>query len=494
MQELEEVGIWWLPSNPERQISGVLKFSSSTGIQLELIGSFQENHVVDFSEVYAIILGVIQGKLVTLCGNRVTQSDSPSPGFKSEKYIANLAFVGTHFSSPDEAKFYRVAIEYSYLSDWANLPPIRREEEYEENCRNIRGLNFSYTRPGCIQGNTDQGLLSLSYTWRNSGHPFQINFTQSATFEIKSKEDFSFDQWMSKIIFPLQNFITLATDRPNSVTRVLAFSRHGSRATLDTAYFTKEDAIIEIIYSSIYTEARQKNRLLPNELLFELKDIKETFGDTMSRWLAIAAELDSVCNLFFSTRYSQAMYQENHFLNIVQAAESYHRRRRFNRVLPKHEHEERISRILGNASEEDQEWLKQKLAFSNEPSLKERLIDLVKETREIISPLIVDEDSFIKQVRNTRNYLTHYDKSLQKKAVKGGNLYWLTYTLEVLLQACFLKELGFPSEQCIALFEKNERYQFAIREVQSKTNVKKTQTKSRRQNHKKHQNQKQTQK
>ncbi|MBE9179394.1 hypothetical protein IQ268_12555 [Oculatella sp. LEGE 06141] len=465
MQELEEIGVWWIPSNPEIQVSGLLKFSSSTGIRLELIGSLQEHSKVDCP----IILGVTQGKLITLCESRVIHSRSSIPGFDSEKYTVKIAFIGAHFSSLDEVKFFRVAVEYSYLSDWANPPVIKRQEELEEDNYNIRELNFSYTRPEPVRGSTDQGVLSLVYTWQDAGQPFQIDFSQSANFEIKSQEEFSFDEWMAKLVFPLQNFITLATDRPNSVTRVLVFSRYGVRSTEDTPHFTKQDSSIEVIYRSVYTEARQDNRLLPDDLLFQLKDIKETFGDTMARWLAIAAELDSVCNLFFSTRYSQRMYQENHFLNIVQAAESYHRRRRFNRVLPKEEHEKRISRIIDNALEEDKEWLKQKLSFSNEPSLKERLIDLRQETSEIISPLITDEDSFIKQIRDTRNYLTHYDKSLWKKAVKEEDLYWLTYTLEVLLQTCFLKELGFSPEQCVALFERNERYQFAIQRTNGKT-------------------------
>ena len=465
MQELEEIGIWWIPSNPEIQVSGLLKFSSSTGIRLELIGSLQEHSKVNCP----IILGVTQGKLITLCENRVIHSRSSIPGFDSERYTVKIAFIGDHFSSLDEVKFFGVAVEYSHLSDWANLPVIKRQEELEEDNYNIRELNFSYTRPETVRGSTDQGVLSLVYTWQDSGQPFQIDFSQSATFEIKSQEEFSFDEWMAKLIFPLQNFITLATDRPNSVTRLLVVSRYGVRSTEDTPHFTKQDISIEVIYRSVYTEARQDNRLLPDDLLFQLKDIKETFGDTMTRWLEISAELDSVCNLFFSTRYSQTMYQENHFLNIVQAAESYHRRRRFNRVLPKEEHEKRISRIIDNALEEDKEWLKQNLSFSNKPSLKERLIDLRQETSEIISPLITDEDSFINQVRDTRNYLTHYDKSLWKKAVEGEDLHWLTYTLEVLLQTCFLKELGFSPEQCVALFERNERYQFAIQKTNGKT-------------------------
>lgn len=42
MEEFEYNGIWWLPENPKKKISGTLRFNLREDANLELIGSFKE--------------------------------------------------------------------------------------------------------------------------------------------------------------------------------------------------------------------------------------------------------------------------------------------------------------------------------------------------------------------------------------------------------------------------------------------------------------------
>ncbi|MFM8007571.1 MAG: hypothetical protein ACKO86_22115, partial [Dolichospermum sp.] len=39
MESFERVGEWWLPENPNRKASGILKFEPITGGTLQLIGA-----------------------------------------------------------------------------------------------------------------------------------------------------------------------------------------------------------------------------------------------------------------------------------------------------------------------------------------------------------------------------------------------------------------------------------------------------------------------
>jgi ApeA N-terminal domain 1 len=123
------------------------------------------------------------------------------------------------------------------------------------------------------------------------------------------------------------------------------------------------------------------------------------------------------------------MYLEQRFLNMVQAAESYHRRRRSNEVLPKSEHRERVQRIVSTAPEGDRSWLKEQLTYSNEPRLRDWLADLVALTEPVMMPLIGDVHKFVRLVTNTRNYHTHYDRRLLSKSAQGPDLYELTSQL-----------------------------------------------------------------
>ncbi len=81
-------------------------------------------------------------------------------------------------------------------------------------------------------------------------------------------------------------------------------------------------------------------------MLFSLYDIESQFSLIMQRWFNSFEELDSVFNLFFSIKYKPDMYLENQFINLAQAAESYHRRRINNQALPNEEYQRRIEVVL----------------------------------------------------------------------------------------------------------------------------------------------------
>ena len=52
--------------------------------------------------------------------------------------------------------------------------------------------------------------------------------------------------------------------------------------------------------------------------------------------------------------------------------------------------------------------------------------------------------STISAIYDNRNYLTHYNAKLTGRAAKGARLLQLVEILKLLLQACFLRELGLP--------------------------------------------------
>lgn len=42
MEELDEQGMWWLPSQPDRKVAGRLTYTVENGARLSLNGSFRE--------------------------------------------------------------------------------------------------------------------------------------------------------------------------------------------------------------------------------------------------------------------------------------------------------------------------------------------------------------------------------------------------------------------------------------------------------------------
>ncbi len=455
MQEIKYKGFWWLPSDSENKVAVDLTFSNSNGIKLNIIGSWVNHWNSSMlnegqSETIKIILGISEaGKLITIYDsilkNYVLHS---SPGLDTQKYRSKILFIDAHFTDPSDILFYKAEVDYSYLSDWANLPvPAIKGREY----------NLSYTYPEKISAKIAQGQISVVYRYSSVYDLRHVRL--SACLQIEPKMELSFEDFYSQFIFPIKNFLTLATNRPNSPTSVRLYSRNG---TTQGSHALEEIPIQAIFQTEFRENIGKKSRAL---ILFSLEDIKSNFSLVMQKWFNVVNELGmgSLCNLFFSVfsvLYSKEMYAEHRFLNLVQAAELYHRLKKNNQVLPKNEHEYRRNSILNSIPEEHKEWLKQKLEFSNEPTLKERLSDL---TKEVIIRLIDDPEKWIVKIKNTRNYYTHYNQSLKKKAAKGEELFLLTQELSFVLQTCLLIELGCSPERSAELVQKNEYWKYRQR-------------------------------
>jgi ApeA N-terminal domain 1 len=155
---------------------------------------------------------------------------------------------------------------------------------------------------------------------------------------------------------------------------------------------------------------------------------------------------------------------EQKFLNIIQSVESYHRRRSNKRDLPEDKHKKRIEAIRAGSPQAYRKWLSDKLKYSNELSLRQRLKDLLddKNINQPVLPLVGRKSVFINRVVNARNFLTHYEPSGRRSAATGEELYYMAQILSFLVQACFLHELGILPQQSLDLFRRNATYQYAI--------------------------------
>jgi hypothetical protein len=85
--------------------------------------------------------------------------------------------------------------------------------------------------------------------------------------------------------------------------------------------------------------------------------------------------------------------------------------------------------------------------------------------RDVLLPLVKDVDEFITVVKDTRNHLTHYTKNPKAKVVKGADLDPFTRSLEFLLIACLLVELGIPNRARFECLRRNRRYVHAAKQA-----------------------------
>ena len=460
MESFDYEGIWWLPESVDNKVAGRLQFSKTEGLILNLIGTLNPTFGFNETNKYPLVHGLTQtGKSFTLQNVFETGLHIGLPGFNSQTLDATIAFSGAHFDSLDQIKFDMMHVEYNHLGKWVDTSGLSYSIFDEDG--NFERLEANYAYPEEVTAYLTDVKITPTYTFNiniPAMHPVEeLQLKQKIYLKVEADNALSLETAMRRFILPFRNLLTFATNSPNFITKLTGFFSNNQG--------TKSDESTESSIN-IFFQENNSSTVSKASPLFTLKDVKNDFSDLLQKWFTIADELDSVCNLFFGVLYSDQMYSEHKFASFVHAAESYHRHRFKNEVLPKAEHKQMVKEIVDQVLEKHQAWLKEKLAYSNETRFRDRIRDLIDFAGAVIDPLIGDKEDFVSSVANTRNYNTHYDIRLKDRALRDADLYWLSQTLSFLVQICLLRELGFSAERCVDIFANNQEYLYAIRRIQ----------------------------
>ena len=132
-------------------------------------------------------------------------------------------------------------------------------------------------------------------------------------------------------------------------------------------------------------------------------------------------------------------------MTLVQALEAFHRRTSNDKYMEEDKFEEIRKNLIKQIPKKDRNWFGSKLQYANELTLKNRIEKMI----EPFDHFIDDERKprLINSIKDTRNYLTHYDSELEPKAAKDQDLHILCLKIEALFQLHFLKLIGFNDQE-----------------------------------------------
>jgi hypothetical protein len=142
---------------------------------------------------------------------------------------------------------------------------------------------------------------------------------------------------------------------------------------------------------------------------------------------------------------------------LTQGIETFHRRTSDEMVMPDTEFNDIVEALITACPEEKRKWLEARLKYSNELSLRTRLKQILEPFKSLFGS-DKEQKALINKIVNTRNYLTHYDKSLENEACSRLQLWEVCMKMECLFQLHFLKEIGFSEQNINMIIENN--YQF----------------------------------
>lgn len=437
-------GEWFLPNNKEQRIFGTLKYNPNTGITLELNGDFKEAKLLKGREEnFDIILGTTtDNKRITLyrCSEKSHRKNfGENRVVESTNYTAFYMFIGIYASCKEELMFNRISARIFNLDEWLDISGFSKYTMPNEE--NEYTIDINYKIPSKIKFDIDLTTIgyfdfTISYPVTLGSFSRQLHLNQYAQIIFESQKELNISE-MLDFIFDFQRFLTFAFYEATAIKAIkLASERY-----LDEYEPNKYARIpIEVFYKPDSNNSIElKDKML---MLFSYKNIQTEFPFIIKKWYANKKVLGACLDLVFD-QLQNKRFRENTFLNLAQAAETFHARLYNHTKMPKDDYRKMKNEILSATPSTYHKWLNEQFNFGNNLNLHNRLSELVdKYSNPIIDKMILDKDLFIKQIKNSRNYYTHFSKSLEKKALKGSELYHLTKKLQVLLVCAFLMESG----------------------------------------------------
>lgn len=300
--------------------------------------------------------------------------------------------------------------------------------------------------------------MKISFESSTNPIPFggiwhEIYLKQNCQFILKFINDLLFHELL-KNVNHFQLFLSLSKYKPVFHDEIVLKSSNLFLNVAGSKYYEP----ITLLYRKSFT-GQIKEDNLHREYLLKYDDVKDKYSDIMNKWFLLNEDLKPAFDLLYGNIFNYSTSSVNKFLNMAQAVETFHAILKDYNLFSQQEWKERIKNITELLDENLKSWIKNELAFSNRPKLIDRLKKLFEDfPKDMFKKIIEDHEKFCINVKNTRNYYTHYPKKLSKKAYKGSDLYSLTEKLKIFFICCLLKEIGLNQDVIIKVLERYKHY------------------------------------
>ena len=289
--------------------------------------------------------------------------------------------------------------------------------------------------------------LLITFHWTLPGAPIikEARISQKTYFQLVSEEERELKEFTS-VVHKITNFLCFATDQIVSLDDMEATS---DNLRQDFGEGRTKKVSISIYYSSL-PYSKDEPKIRQHDMLFGFGKIQSDVQEKIKNWMEAYEKVAPALDLYFLAKMGMQTYLEARFLALAQGLEAYHRRTSDEKRIDEAEFDELVENLVNQCPEEHREWLSRELKYGNEVNLRKRLRGIINSFKEVIGNR-AKRENLINRIVNTRNYLTHYDLSLESKAAKDEELWPLCLKMELLFQLHFLQLIGFSREQIDSL-------------------------------------------
>jgi len=185
------------------------------------------------------------------------------------------------------------------------------------------------------------------------------------------------------------------------------------------------------------------------DLVLTLDDL--AFEELLPKWLEVRDTFAAARGMILGLRYVTSGYLETRVVTAVAAAESMHRALDLGPAIPAEEFSSLRRQLLEAVPAERKAWLSDRL-MSNEPNLKQRLLDLVARLGAVGQALVADPEEWAKAAKNARNTLAHVGSSDHHDTEV---LYAVVEVTAAVVILNLLHELGVPENRLLRAIDEH---------------------------------------
>lgn len=423
-------GTFWCPEDPDVRVGGTLN-ASFERVELSLFGALPAPHgglsalklAIDPTDrTVPVIHGAAGGKRVSLFECWTADLRVGSHG-TSQRLRAGAAAVGTHLTELRSAKW---DISFEGLDRWARLAPphLRRSGD-------LRRMDVSLEPLKDVVARLEDAVVRVTFASNAKQEGCAITLCPSVSAAVELQGPMRLAELMGAYVSPLQGLLALAT---------------GRAAAIDSLTIEPDPSepgrSCQVFFEAITPPSRKSHDLRPDEILFDLDDVRDRFTEHLQTWFANYKDLRLACDPFFSDTYAPAPYVETRFLMQCQAAEVLHRKRFASQVRDPREHQAIIDRVVQATPPAHQSWVAEALRSTNRKRLRACILELVAHAPSAAQRIVGDLPTFAGRVVQVRNFYTHWSALPSGGRPDGAETLLLHHKLRFLVQAFLMRELG----------------------------------------------------
>lgn len=395
-------------------------------------------------------------------------SHSQSGQISHSSYNVRYILDGVHVPRNRNASFREIKVSFPGMKEWSQRVPI------SDTDHSASGFELELENPDPLKTEVMEYELNLNTSFSPSiSRADTPSITSDTYFRLFPKHPTITLSRLRRYVSSLRDLLTLATNHIVEPTYV--------QAKTPTSGYSD----IQIYYAD--TAFGQSETPGITNLNFRLPDIPGGFIEIVENWFDLRNDVESTIDVFLGTRYGSGTYQQDTFLSLTQAVESYHRRRFDDEYMNSQKYETKVysdimefirgdlksvyddpsmfngkslcttqldrlkpMRDAHSIPNDLSNVLDSAIQYANEYSLRKRFKELVNSKyHHILKDLPHSAVGQIHPIVQTRNHFTHQikDKKKDPAVVEGADLTRLSWSVEQLLEVALLSELGVPEAQ-----------------------------------------------